>query len=423
MTTPIGTMLRDLAAEIPEPDLAETAWAEGRRRVTRRRRVAGLALAVVAGTVAVVVGAVRAPSPDAAPRPAERHAWTPEVLRSTEVDGVRVDVLPPPGGLATLPRLPSAADLALPVHLGVGPEAVLPRLSDLGGVDQPVRAVLLRRDGTRLLPVLYVPDRTDGPYVAVDALPLQPLTASDGRRYPYLGAHAIAPDRHAVAFVRPGSVAVLDVRTGTTTAWPVPGGGLVSGGWARDGRHLVVASATQSWQVDSRTGSVARAAVAFPGPARLVLDADGNPELESARADGGRADRRAVPGAVSGWVGETLSNLEGWSATAAGLSSGVREVVGSTQGAYAVQFDTTPHARVLAAPDVEGVPKEALRALGWGPQDVLLVTATTYPDGGAQPAVTLLAWDVIGGRLWRVSEVGPVSTGDGWLVGELSLSP
>ncbi len=278
-------------------------------------------------------------------------------------------------------------------------------------------------DGDRYLPVLYVPDRAAGTYVEVDDLPLTSLRAADGARYPYLGAHAVAADRHRVVFIQPGSVTTLDVREGATRSWSVPGGGLVSGGWSRDGRHLVVASDRQTWQIDPATGDMTRVGSGFPGPGRLALDAQGRPTLETARADGTRSDARLVPATATGWVGETVTNLEGWSASGAHLSSRVRDVVGSNQGAYAVQFDTTAHARVLAVPDVDGVPKGALEALGWGPQDVLLLTATTYPNASAQPVVTLLAWDVIGGRLWRVGEVGPVADGDGWLTGEVSLSP
>jgi len=425
MRTPVGPLLQDLAAEIPEPDLAARTWVAGRRRVARRRRVAAAAVAGAAVVAAVALGAAQLrQTPTAAPVPG--HGGTPAAYQPAHVvvDGTTVDLAPDPLQESELPPLPQASDISLPGRLGFAADATLPRLADLGGLAQPVRAVLLRHvDGGASHPVLYVPDRRDGAYVEDDSVTLRPLTDADGYSFAYLGPSTIAEDRHRMAFIQPDAVLVLDARDGSTHSWPVPDR-LLSGGWSRDGHSVVVEGVASTWRVDASTGAVTRVSgQAFPGRARLVSSTSGSPVLETARADGARADARPAPDGATGWWGETVTNLEGWSVSGAFLSPPVTATAASYQGLYAVQFDVSAHARVLAAPDTPGVPKGSVEARGWAPQDVVLFTSRTFSDPGTTTTLRLLAWDVIDGRLWRVSELGPVSSLPGGFTGDVALSP
>ncbi len=424
MNGPMGPLLRDLAAEVPEPDLADRTWAEGRRVARRRHTVAGgVALAAAAGVLAVVATHLGS-APSAAPMPGREGPTAAYRPAHLTVDGTTVDLAPTPNQERALPLLPNVADVALPNRLGFAADVVLPRISDLGGVSGSVRAVLLRHDGSGgYTPVLYVPGRSRGAYVEVDPVHLGPLTNADGFRFAYLGPTTIAADRHRLAFVQDGSVVVLDAADGSVRTFPVPGH-LLSGGWARDDRSVVVGGTGGTWRVDTVTGTVSRVGgAAFPGWARLVSTASRGPALETARADGTRADSREVPPAADGWWGEPVTNLEGWTVSGAFYPAAVQDVAATYQGLYAVQFDAKAHARLLAAPDVPGVPKGAFVARGWAPQDVVLFTSSSFVETGSAVTTRLLAWDVIDGRMWRVSAIGPVDPSVGGFTGDVALSP
>ena len=423
MTRDLGSALRDLSADLPELDFAERAWTEAGRRRSRRRRVAtGVVMGALA--VALAVGAGHALGSRDAALPArpgpDATAYRPAHVL---VNGTYVDLAPLPGAEAGLPRLPGIGDVALPEQLGFAATASLPPLSQVGGIAEPVRAVLLRAlgDGTYHA-VLYVPGRPGGEYVEVDTVALEPLTRADGSSAGYLGARTITDDRHGIALVQPGKVLTLDVRDGSLRTWPVADH-LVSGGWARDNVTVIASSATRAWSINTATGGPARrlTVTALPGQAALATDPSGTPVLRSARADGTVGDERAVPALATTWWQDTVSNLEGWSASGAFFDTSVQAVASGYQGLYAVQFDIVAHGRLLAAPDVAGVPKGGLVARGWAPQDVLLYSSTSGVTADGVGTTRLLAWSVIDGRMWRVGDVGPVSTGPGGFTGVFAL--
>ncbi len=425
MTRDLGSALRDLGADLPELDFTERAWAEaGRRRSRRRRLASGVVMGALAAALAVGAGHALG-SRDAAlparPGPDATEYSPAHVL----VDGTYVDQAPLPDAEAGLPRLPGIGDVSLPERLGFTATASLPPLSQVGGIAEPVRAVLLRAlgDGTYHA-VLYVPGRPGGTYVEVDTVALEPLTHADGSSAGHLGARTITDDRHGIALVQPGKILTLDARDGSLRTWPVADH-LLSGGWARDNVTVIASGATQLWSIDTATGGPARrlTGLALPGRAALVTDPSGTPVLRSARADGTLWDERTVPALATTWGQDTVSNLEGWSASAALFPTSVRAVASGYQGLYAVQFDVVAHARLLAASDVAGVPRGSLVARGWAPQDVLLYTSTSGVTADGAGTTSLLAWSVIDGRMWRVGDVGPVSSGPGGFTGVFALSP
>ena len=70
---------------------------------------------------------------------------------------------------------------------------------------------------------------------------------------------------------------------------------------------------------------------------------------------------------------------------------------------------------MLAAVRTPAVPTGAYRPVMWGPRDVVVLESRSFAGLSESPTLRLLAWDVIGGVLSRVGEVGPVRpTGDGF---------
>ena len=67
------------------------------------------------------------------------------------------------------------------------------------------------------------------------------------------------------------------------------------------------------------------------------------------------------------------------------------------------------------------MPKGAYRPLSWGPQDVVLLESRSFSGITALPTLRLLAWDVIGGSLFRIGEVGPVRPIEGGFTGAYAL--
>ena len=54
-------------------------------------------------------------------------------------------------------------------------------------------------------------------------------------------------------------------------------------------------------------------------------------------------------------------------------------------------------------------------------RDVVILASRSFPGLTERPTVRLLAWDVIGGSLAHIGEVGPVSTSEGGFTGAFAL--
>jgi hypothetical protein len=249
-------------------------------------------------------------------------------------------------------------------------------------------------------------------------VPVDPTETGEGM---VLHPRTIRDDRLAVVLPQPGEVVVLDARTGTADRIPVPDEGLWQAGWAKDDTSVITRGTAGTWVVDTTTGTARRAV----GPVATgwvdLKTVDGVTEVRSFSAAGGLTGTRTLRGPVIEVDGETVSNTEAWAAAHAYLGQTYSGAIGRTQGLIAVQGDLRPTPRVLAATRSPAVPKGCYRALTWGPQDVLVLESRSFAGRSARPTLRLLAWDVIGGGLSRVGEVGPVGTEAGGFTGAYAL--
>ena len=421
MTTDLRDLLELASDDVPEVDLAQDAWdtARAQRRTVHRRVLLGAGAAAAAGALVTVVVRDRASGPS---DPAAGPSPSATRLPTADVGGLTVSLAPEPGAETLLPHYEGAASLALGERIGFGDAQDLMQLGPGLGLpenDTSVRAVLLawtpEADG--MLPVLHTPLRTDGShYLLCPRVPLVRADPTQTGQGLVLDPRSIRVDRKAVVFPQPGEVVVLDARDGTADRIPVDDPTLHRAGWARDARTVVATGEHGSWLVDTVDGSVERATgPADPGWVDLVTSDEGTTSLRSFAGSGRLTGSRTLRGPVIEVSGPTVSNIEGWGAAHAYLGQTFAGAIQRSQGLIAVQGDLRPAPRVLAATRTPGVPKGAYRPLLWGPQDVLVLESRSFPGLSESPTLRLLAWDVIGGGLSRVGEVGPVrAVGNGF---------
>ena len=414
MTTDLRELLEHASDDVPEVDLAQHAWdtARAERRTVRRRVLLGAGAAAAAGALVTVVVRDRAPGPS---EPAGSPRPTVSVLPTAEVGGLTVSLAPEPGAETLLPRYADAASLALGERIGFDNAQDLEQLGPGRGLtqnDTSVRAVLLAwmPEAAAMLPVLHTPLRTDGAhYLLCPDVPLVQADPTQTGQGLVLDPRAIRVDRKAVVFPQPGEVVVLDARDGTADRIPVDDPTLYRAAWARDARTVVATGDDGSWLVDTEDGTVRPAAGPVePGWVDLVTSSEGVTSLRSFAGNGQLTGSRQLRGPVMEVSGPTVSNIEGWGAAHAYLGQTFAGAISRSQGLIAVQGDLRPVPRVLAATRTPGVPKSAYRPLIWGPRDVVVLESRSFPGLSESPTLRLLAWDVIGGGLSRVGEVGPV---------------
>ena len=422
MTTDLRDLLELASDDVPEVDLATEAWDEARRqhRVVVRRTV--LTVGAVAAAGAVVAAVTHEPGSDVpAPDEADALATPGEVgrLESVLVDGIPVFLAPDPENEARLPRYPDAGALAIPRHLGPGDAAsrAVVGVDGVRGVPQRIRAVFLvvAEDGRRS-PVVHVPQASP-PHVLFPEVRVYewPGTTS------VLGPRSIADDRHRVALPQPGRLVVLDARDGSLTEIEVPDPTLASAGWSHDGMTVVARGRDAGWLVNPATGAVRKASGPVEPDWFDLADVGGSTGLRSFSGMGELTGSRPLPGQPVVPIGASVANLEGWVARSAYLPGAYQDQVLRTQGLVVVQGDQRPTPRVLAATTSVLVPKGAYRVLTWGPQDTLLMESRSERPGFQGTVRRVLAWDVIGARLWQVADVDPAGSGVGDFSGRFAL--
>ena len=421
MSTDLRDLLELASDDLPEVDLAQEAWdtARAERRVVRRRVLLGAGAVAAAAALATVVVRERSGAPT---DPAEDLSGVPDRLPTALVGGVTVHLAPEPGGETVLPRYADADALALPDRLGFEDASTLAAFGPGAAVtsnDTSVRAVLLawtpRADA--LVPVLYTPLRSDGRlYLRCADVPLLRADPTQTGQGVVLDPRAIRVDRRAVVFPQPGELVVLDARDGTARRITVDDPTLHRAAWARDARTVVATGDRQSWLVDTVDGVVTPAGGPVePGWVDLVTTDDGVTSLRTFAGSGRLTGSRPLRGPVLEVSGATVSNTEGWGCAHASLGPTFVGATSRSQGLVAVQGDLRPTPRVLAAVRTPAVPTGAYRPVMWGPRDVVVLESRSFAGLSESPTLRLLAWDVIGGVLSRVGEVGPVRpTGDGF---------
>ena len=406
---------------------AAAAWGQARQERRRRLRATAAltgAVALLAVLLAWQLWATRTGRPEpAAPRPTSTQGLA---LDSVMVDGARVMLGPTPQGERQLARWPLASATGLPDTVDLSPASPATPLG--AGASGRVRMVLLRAaGGGRLQPVAYIPGR-ESPYAALD-LTLARVTDASGNPAPMLGPRTISDDGHRLLFPQRGEVVVVDVRTAAVTHIAVPGRQVMTPGWAKDGRTVVVEGdgdfgpgAPALVDTDTRRVSPVAGRVCADWSA-LVGQGGADPLLVSGSARGVVSDERRVPlPGLDPWRG-SVANLEGWTASAAFLGVDLQNRVGAAQGMVAVQTDTVLRPLLLLATDAPGVMKGAYVALGWSRADTVLFASRTNPRPDGYSDVRVLAWDVINARLWQVLTLGSTGAAPGQLNGEVALAP
>ena len=384
-----------------------------------RRTVLAVGAVAAAGAVVAVV---HEPGPDdSAPDRAGALATPGEVgrLESVLVDGIPVFLAPDPETEARLPRYPDAGPLAIPRHLGPGDVAsrAVVGVDGVRGVPQRIRAVfLVVAEGGRRSPVVHAPEASP-PHVL---FPEVRLNESPGTTW-VLGPRSIADDRHRVVFPQPGRLVVLDARDGSATEIEVPDPTLVSAGWSHDGLTVVAGGRDAGWLVEPATGAVREARGPVEPDWFDLADVDGSTRLRSFSGIGELTGSRPLPGPPVVPSGASVANLEGWVARSAYLPGAFQDEVLRTQGLVAVRDDPRPTPRVLAPTTSVLVPKGAYRVLAWGPQETLLMESRSERPGFQGTVRRVLAWDVIGARLWQVADVDRAGSGVGDFSGRFAL--
>lgn len=406
MSTELRDLLELASEDLPEVDLADRAWAvaAAERRAVRRRVLLGAGGLAAAGTLATVL----AGRDRTATAPAVTATGAAGRLDERLVGELRVSSAPLPADEEALPTYPDSDVLALPPVLGTGESRPLPVLGPDGiaGTNASVRAVLLVHTAQGgYQPVVYLP-RGEPRHLHAPGMLLEPVEGGRGGAGPVLGPRTIDDERHRVVVAQPRKVAVLDVRDASVTEIAVPDDTLVHAGWAHDGRTVVTRGLATSWLVDTVTHAVRRS----PGPVAsgwgaFSPDAEGRMLLLSFSSEGALTATRPVPDVAAVPYGEPVANLELWTAGGVVLDPLVAAALGRSQGVLAAQDDLSISPRLLAAPAVDAVPERAYRPLGWGPRDTLVLESRSADRPSGEQRRRLLAWDVIGARLWRVAEV------------------
>ncbi len=424
--TELRELLELASDDVAEVDLAQTAWdtAADQRRSVRRRAVLG------AGVVAAVTGVAVAVREDTTSEPDTKTSVSPPVvprLPSAVVGGVTVHLGPSPRDETALPRYVEADTLALGATIGFEDAFRLPLLGPTAGRTDnaaSVRTVLLSWSARAagLTPVLHTPRGPAGrEYLVCPDVTLVRADPTQTGQGMVLDLRAVRVDRRAVVFPQPGHVVVLDARTGIGTSIPVPDETLHRAGWARDARTIVARGLERSWLVDSeeKTARPVDSPVE-PGWVQLATIA-ATTSMRTFSGSGELTGSKPLRGPVIEVDGPTVGNTEGWAAAHAYLGQTYVGAISRSQGLVAVQGDLRPTPRLLAATRAPDVPLGAYRPLLWGPQDVVILESRSFSGMTALPTLRLLAWDVIGGSLFRIGEVGPVRPVEGGFTGAYAL--
>ena len=385
---------------LPEPDLADAAWAEGLATRRRRRRNIVIALLTVLGIAvgaAIGVGVSGNRNANFVPPPTTPSLPPGYVPPAGQIAGFDYWVAPPAGSERFLDRIhtPLGDRLRMPDD----PEPLSERpLENLA-------AVVLEERGGRYDALLLGGDSS----WARAELHLRPIRTGSP-----LSSGAISPDGRFAAFPQPGELVTVDVTTAEVFRFSLPSQDVSSVSWLGNGERILVSGPGVAYRVVVGEGGDGEKPVTAIPPAK-------NPASITSpyRIDSGAVLRYLVSG---DWAVDSELRLP------------VQAWVGQT---FATDNDTMA-ARLFVANDIQQVPTKAsqpqvvaaistLRAL----PSSLLVLGETDPStpGTADPAHVrepgccavlgwyddykpliqvrgwVLAWDVRSGKVQRVTEL------------------
>ena len=400
MTDDLRTLLDRVAADVPQRDLAATAWARAGEARRRGRLVGGALSATTALVIGVfAIGATRSGEPALPSAPHTVASLGPSVSGSASGPAVTMSVSP--AEEASLPWLQDSVPVAFPTRLGFDANATLPQLSRTAGVAAKAAAVLVREHPKTLHPVVYVPGLAD-PYLEIDTVDLKLFDADTNDPVLALGPRVIHPDGHRLGFVQPGAVVFVDLTSATVSRVAIPVVDAREGGWTING-SFVVTNGQRGWLVDP--GATAATEVALPVSDALVElrpngsdPPDTSAEVRLYAPDGSVV--RAAPRPVDlgdPWA-PSVTSMRGWSATGVWLTGRLESDLKAYQGIYVMLPDAQIGERLLAIPMADGQFKQGVTPLSWAGSVLIYRSDTSFDH-------RLLAWDVITGKQWRVSDL------------------
>ncbi len=400
MTDDLRTLLDRVAADVPQRDLAATAWARAGEARRRGRLVGGALSATTALVIGVfAIGATRSGEPALPSAPHTVASLGPSVSGSASGPAVTMSVSP--AEEASLPWLQDSVPVAFPTRLGFDANATLPQLSRTAGVAAKAAAVLVRELPKTLHPVVYVPGLAD-PYLEIDTVDLKLFDADTNDPVLALGPRVIHPDGHRLGFVQPGAVVFVDLTTATMSRVAIPVVDAREGGWTING-SFVVTNGQRGWRVDP--GATAATEVALPiSDAMVQIRPNGSdPSDTSAQVrvyapDGSvvRASTRPVD-LGDPWA-PSVTSMRGWSATGVWLTGRLESDLKAYQGIYVMLPDAQIGERLLAIPMADGQFKQGVTPLSWAGSVLIYRSDTSFDH-------RLLAWDIATGKQWRVSDL------------------
>lgn len=373
-------------ADLPSTQVAEGAWDQAARRV-RRRRAVGVS-ATTLGVAVVLIAAVVAGRPAAAPSPAN--------VPSTGT------LTPSPNERILTPEMaaPRVYDAEVMAQLRSEPMRPPPDAPALSQDPMPYAKLAMSPTFTSTDVFLLGPDDE---WRRLD-VPLEQVTDGTNASSPFRST-SLSPDATRLALPQPSGLAVVDLTDGSREVYPVPESYLTYANWLGDSRVLVSTEQSgQAWEVDLESSEVARSSLG-PSTAR---SANGRTLTWGMGANG--FSTQMVWG-----DGTTVSSLYNNTGTphpyppllgdgfVVGHHGTTRTGLGLplVQNALVVVDETTGDPLgYLPTGTSKGDPSTLL---GW--QGDRIVVALPYADSpGADPEVVLVAWD------WRRRTVDPVAT-------------
>ncbi|WP_410793743.1 hypothetical protein [Kribbella sp. C-35] len=393
----VQPLLLQAADELPEPELADAAWAAGVRVNRRRRRtvvISVIAVIMLAIVASILIEVGTSGNADITP-PTTPPGY---IEAAGKISGIDYWVAPPPGSERFLDRL--ATPLGDRLEL---PDKVRPLAKHT--LDS-VAAVVLVKQGDRYAPVLL---GADGSWARADV-----GLAAVGGESP-LSPGAISPYGRVVAFPQPGELITVNASTAEVSRFPLPAGDFRSVSWVQDEQRVLISGPDAAYQVVVGEGGDGEQAVV-----QVSATNDPNEATSPYRIQTGAVMRYLFNGRwmedspltlpVRSWQGQTMSSNS--AAARVFIAEKLPEVptrVSQPQVLAAISTLRTLPSRLLvlgepqdSPPTYEGTgDRQFVREAG------CCVVLGWYDDSNVLFRVHgwVLAWNLDSGRVRRVTEL------------------
>ena len=392
-------MLAKASDRLPEPDLADAAWAAGVETKRRRRRsiLVGLIAAVLIAVIAAIGVGISGDDNSQFTPPTTPPSNPNDRAPDGQINGIDFWVAPPSGSERFLDRLETPLGDRLQLPENVEPLA-----------DQPldrIAAVVLEDRGDRYVPLLLGSD-SSWARADVELLPI--------RTGAPLSSGAVSPDGRIAAFPQPGELVTVDVATAEVFRIKMPTQDIRSVSWLPDAQRVLVSGPGVAYRVlvgESGTGEEPLVAIAGA--------ADPSAVTAPFRLDKGAVLRYMVGGQwivdsplqlpVRAWVGQTFSTDS--AAARLFLATDLAPVTNASQPQVVAAISTVraEPSRLLVLGDPTVMSASSARpmdrpyvrepgccaVLGWYDHNTPLVEVRGW----------VLAWDLNSGQVRRVTEL------------------